>query len=67
MMFSVFPFAVHKSLYRPADDSFRAAVMYGVTRKLTGVSAVCFEKIGKNLHNPCEQTRHTLSDADFHA
>ena len=31
MTFSVFPSTVHKSLYRLADDSFRAAVMYGVS------------------------------------
>ena len=65
MELSVFPSTVHKSLYSPTDNTFRAAVMYGVTRKLTGVS-VCFEKIRKNIHNSCEQTRHTLSDAEFH-
>ena len=65
MVFSVSPSTVHKSLYRPADYSFRAAVMYSVTRKLTGVR-VCFKKIGKNIHSSCEQTRHILSDAEFH-
>ena len=43
MVFSVFQSTVHKSLYRPADDSFRAAVMYGVTRILAR-RCICLKK-----------------------